>query len=142
MSRWHSNGGRSFHGLVVCPGCAGRADALFRWPAASGDGWVMPGRWTRATRITCAACGYAREFEHGTKEFELWLRCECRGEQLWAFGLEHLRGITRFLELGGTLDEEPGHPASMEDLSGLPAWMYRHRAEVAECLELLKTRAV
>jgi hypothetical protein len=102
----------------------------------------MPGRWTRATRITCATCGYARVAEDGSLPFELWLRCECRGEQVWAYSLAHLRGIGRLLELGGTLDEEPGHPASLEDQSGLPSWMYRHRAEVAACLEVLKGRAL
>jgi hypothetical protein len=65
------------------------------------------------------------------------MKTECRGRALWAYNVAHVRGIERFLALGGTLDDEPAHPASVEDLTGLPEWMYRNRAAVRKSLARL-----
>jgi len=54
MTRWFATGGGPFWGLVVCPKCRRQANAVFRWPLARGDGWVMPGYRTRAQRIVCS----------------------------------------------------------------------------------------
>lgn len=65
------------------------------------------------------------------------MKIECRGRLLWAYNVAHIRGIDRFLALGGTLDKEPCHPASVEFLTGLPEWMYRNRAAVRKSLARL-----
>jgi hypothetical protein len=101
----------------------------------------MPAFQLSARSIACSHCGYSakRPDEPGTRlPFELWLKTEYRGRLVWAYSLEHLSGIERFLSQGGTLDEEPGHPASLSRLTGLPAWMYHDRDGVRKCLARLR----
>lgn len=131
----------SFLGSVVCPRCRGCATARFGGGGARGDGWIMPAFQISARSIACPHCGYSavRAAEPGTRlPFELWLKTEHRGRLIWAYSAEHVRGIERFLARGGTLDEEPGHPASLSHLTGLPAWMYHDRDGVLKSLARLR----
>ena len=130
----------SFLGSVVCPRCRRCATARFGGGGARGDGWLMPAFQVSARAIACTHCGYSakRPDEPGARlPFELWLKTEYRGRLIWAYSVEHVRGIERFLASGGTLDAEPGHPASLSRLSGLPAWMYHNRDGVLKCLARL-----
>jgi hypothetical protein len=101
----------------------------------------MPAFQISARSIACAHCGYSavRPAEPGARlPFELWLKTEHRGRLIWAYSLEHVRGIERFLARGGALEDEPGHPASFSHLTGLPAWMYHDRDGVLKCLVRLR----
>src|SRR4051812_7659770 len=100
----------------------------------------MPAFQVSARSIACAHCGYSakRPEEPGARlPFELWLKTDYRGRLIWAYSLEHVRGIERFLASGGTLDAEPCHPAGLSRPGGLPAWMYHDRDGVRKCLARL-----
>ena len=131
----------SFLGSVVCPRCRRCATARFGGGGARGDGWLVPTFQVSARSIACGHCGYSakRTDEPGARlPFELWLKTVYRGRLIWAYSVEHVRGIERFLARGGALDEEPGHPASLSRPSGLPAWMYHDRDGVLKCLARLR----
>jgi hypothetical protein len=139
--RWFARGCPRFWGSVVCPRCRRQASAHFGGrQGAHGAGWLIPGYDVTANRIACPYCGYSAvrsPWPSPQLPFELWLKTNCRGRTLWAYNVSHVCGIERFLALGGTLDDEPAHPASLSNLLGLPEWMYRNRAAVRKGLARL-----
>lgn len=133
--------------LVRCPSCARRAVVEL---SQAGE--------PRRARLVCRACGHNAVREDGAYGLggavdpcfglPLWLQTPCRGETLWAFNLEHVELLERYLS--ARLRERARSPESTwvrnkSLVSRLPTWMKlaRHRAEVLRGLgELRRLAAV
>jgi len=123
--------------LVVCPRCAARA--VVRRHAGA------------ARRLTCPACGLAREASGSTSSWgepvdpwfraPLWLRAEFRGHTVWAFNGEHLRELRDHVA-AGQRERTPTRGAAMSMVEKLPAWLTaaKHREDVLAVLDRLATR--
>lgn len=104
--------------LVRCPSC----DACARVALVGED-----------RRLTCLACGHARERVKPKRsvtgapidpwfELPLWLRAEVKGEALWAYNAEHLALLRDFVAATHRTDE--GTRNHMRSLANrLPKWM-------------------
>jgi hypothetical protein len=71
---------------------------------------------------------------------DLWLCTPCRGEVLWAYNVEHVQFLQRYV--GATLrTREPKQNGSIA--SRLPAWITsaKHRDEVLAGLSKLEARS-
>lgn len=132
-----------------CPRCDGRARSA-RVDAANPD-WFAP------RRLTCLSCGYVgawakRQTASGWRGacddyfgLALWLQAACCGETLWAYNLEHLGFIERFVRADlreRAVDPERGWMnASLA--SRLPAWLKaaKNRTQVLRVIEDLRKDA-
>lgn len=123
--------------LVRCPGCAGVAYVI---PAP--DASELTGRmlfWPR--RLVCRGCGLSRVWSgrrvmlsrgsaHPATDpyfgVPLWLQAETRHGWLWAYNLEHLDLIRRFVE-ASLREHAPSYDAGrmMTLVVRLPLWIKR-----------------
>lgn len=136
--------------LVRCPGCARAARVV---PAPEGPPTEDPasersghgGRTLfRPRRLVCRHCGLAQEWSgglvslpRGTGEpaadpyfgLPLWLQTETRHGWLWAYDLEHLDLIRRFVQ-ASLRERGPWYgtgPERMTMVARLPVWIKRAR---------------
>ncbi|CAL9616495.1 hypothetical protein [Streptomyces sp. enrichment culture] len=135
-TRFHDPGvtADAFHRsvLVRCPRCARVAHY------AQG----------RGQRLVCRSCGLSRRStgpDDGFARPELWLRTETRHGTLWAYNLEHLDLLRRFV--AATLRERDPwyeHHRKMTCVGRLPAWIKRarNRDEVLRALDRLRMSVV
>ncbi|MFE2011433.1 hypothetical protein [Streptomyces sp. NPDC059491] len=125
--------------MVRCPGCE-RAARVVQAPGEA-DGTTL--LLFRPRRLVCRGCGLSRSWSgrrivlpHGTERpardpyfgARLWLQTETRHGWLWAYDLEHLDLIRRFV--GATLRErEPWYDTRRTKtlVARLPIWMKRAR---------------
>jgi hypothetical protein len=131
--------------LVRCPGGASAraAHVAHVVPAPGGD--PRPGRPTLflPRRLVCRTCGLARTwngrcvtFSHGTDwspadpyfGAPLWLRIRTRHGWLWAYNLEHLDLIRRFVQ-ASLRERAPWYDTGrkMTVVARLPVWTKRAR---------------
>ena len=135
--------------LVRCPRCESRARSA-RIDSANLD-WFAP------RRLTCLSCGYAsswakREISRGWREarddyFELplWLQTACCGETLWAYDIDHLEFIERFVraELRERAKDAERGWMNASLASRLPQWLKaaKNRAQILRAIKELRRRA-
>ncbi len=129
--------------LVRCPRCGGRAEF-----AAPSD---ATGRQAALRRVVCAGCGYVRNGRADGPNWDalsrgnvdpysglpLWLQTPCCGETLWAYNMEHLAFLERYV--AATLRERtPNKNSSLA--SRLPAWLTsaKNREEVLRGIARLR----
>jgi len=130
------------HVLVHCPKCDARATIQAR----SGP-----------VRLTCAACGYTKEWPHQYRltrssalavynsgntilEARLWLETHCcGGHRLWALNERHLNYLRAFVRSTDRCREFPSPPGDRQLADKFPAWMVeaKHRDEVLRALDRL-----
>lgn len=141
--------------LVRCPGCAGAARVV-RVPGDEGPG----GRHLfAARRLVCRGCGASRTYSGTPPTFPLgaagpatdpyfgrplWLRAETRHGTLWAYNLDHLDLIRRFV--GASLRERaPWYDTGqkMTLVARLPVWVKRagNRGELLRALDRMRAGA-
>ncbi|MEU6992150.1 hypothetical protein ABZ953_16000 [Streptomyces sp. NPDC046465] len=123
--------------VVRCPGCAGPAQVVVA-PGSS-----EAGAWTLFTprRLVCTGCGKSRlwsgdrvAFSRGTAHratdpyfgLPLWLQVETRHGWLWAYNLEHLDLIHRFVR-ASLRERAPWYDTGqkMTLAARLPVWVKR-----------------
>ncbi|MEV3993636.1 hypothetical protein AB0J57_32555 [Streptomyces sp. NPDC049837] len=134
--------------IVRCPGCA-RAARVVLTPADSDPGGRML---FRPRRLVCCGCGLSRVWSgrlvtlsRGTAQpatdpylgMPLWLQIETRRGWLWAYNLEHLDLIRRFVQ--APLRERASWydtGQKMTLVARLPAWIKRakNRDEVLRAI--------
>lgn len=126
--------------LVRCPRCAGIAHYERRpTDAADAAGATYPQR-----RLVCRSCGLARHSSHDGRRCaqpDLWLRTETRHGVVWAYNLEHLDLLGRFV--AASLRERPPwyeHGRKMTYIGRLPAWIKRakNRDEILRAVDRLR----
>ncbi|MBZ4322578.1 hypothetical protein [Streptomyces huiliensis] len=143
--------------LVRCPRCE-RVARVVPDPEPAGDA-RHPAAWTSPAarrRLVCRACGLTRRYE-GPAVFRwgettdpyfrqpLWLRTETRHGTLWAYNLEQLDLLRRFV--GAALRERPPwyeHYRKMSYIGRLPAWIKRgkNREEILRAVDRLRASVV
>ncbi|MGK5631063.1 hypothetical protein [Streptomyces sp. URMC 123] len=140
--------------LVRCPRCAGVAHVVQGpAPTRAVEGPVVSAR----HRLVCRGCGLSRQSEKKGVSFRfrwgpegptdpyvevpLWLLAETRHGRLWAYNLEHLDLIRRFVR--APLRErapwyEPGRKMTL--VARLPAWVKRakNRTEVLRVIDRMR----
>ncbi|NVI27826.1 MULTISPECIES: hypothetical protein [Streptomyces] len=138
--------------LVRCPGCAGAARVV-RVPGDEGPGGRRP---FAARRLVCGGCGASRKcdgtrltFPRGTADpvtdpyfgRPLWLRAETRHGTLWAYNLDHLDLIRRFVA-ASLRERAPWYDTGqkMTLVARLPVWVKRagNRGEVLRALDRMR----
>ncbi|MCP3757863.1 hypothetical protein [Streptomyces sp. TBY4] len=139
--------------LVRCPGCGGVARVgPAPDPAAVNDQGLFAPR-----RLVCRNCGTAKERNRGSVSLHrdphapatdphfgirLWLQAETRHGWVWAYDLEHLDLITRFVR--ASLREGipwHDHGRKMTVVARLPAWMKqaKNRDDVLRAIARIHT---
>lgn len=134
--------------LVRCPDCD---DAAHVAPAPDPPGERAPGVYV-PRRLICRGCGTAKESRRGGMTFHrdphgsagdpffgarLWLQTETRHGWVWAYNLEHLDLLKRFVQAslreGIPWDD---HGRKMTVVARLPAWMQqaKNRDEVLRAI--------
>ncbi|WP_217164804.1 hypothetical protein [Streptomyces sp. AC512_CC834] len=124
--------------MVRCPGC----EKVARVIPVPGDSEHGGGRTLfRPRRLVCRGCGLARSWggrlvtlARGTAQpatdpyfgMPLWLQVETRHGWLWAYNLEHLDLIRRFVQ-GSLRERAPWYDTGqrMTLVARLPAWIKR-----------------
>lgn len=123
--------------IVRCPGCAKAARVLPAPEASDPEGRIL----FTPRRLVCRGCGLSRMWSsrrvvisHGTTEpatdpyfgMPLWLQVETRHGWLWAYNLEHLDLIRRFVQ-APLRERAPWYDTGrkMTLLARLPAWIKR-----------------
>ncbi|MEU5686145.1 hypothetical protein [Streptomyces venezuelae] len=134
--------------LVRCPDCD---EAAHIAPAPSPPGEPAPGLFV-PRRLVCRTCGTAKESRRGGLAFRrdpcgsardpyfgarLWLQTETRHGWVWAYNLEHLDLLKRFVQ--AQLREGipwNDHGRKMTVVARLPAWMQqaKNRDEVLRAI--------
>ncbi|MGW0602399.1 hypothetical protein [Streptomyces sp. NPDC002640] len=141
--------------LVRCPQCEGVARVV---PAPLDDGGAGASIWTRR-RVVCRVCAFSRESDGNVLSLHrgpgqvhdpylglpLWLQSETRHGRLWAYNLEHLRLIDKFVH--ATLREHASwHLAvrRMTVIGRLPTWvkLAKNRAEVLRTIDGMRRSLV
>jgi hypothetical protein len=136
--------------LVRCPRCA-RIARVRREPCAS----ARPGLFT-PRRLVCRSCGLSRSWSgrriafwrssHGPAEdpyfgARLWLQTQTRHGWLWAYDLEHLDQIRRFVA-ADLRERAPWYDTGqkMTLVARLPTWVKsaKNRTEVLRAIERLR----
>ncbi|MFD4570787.1 hypothetical protein ACFWNK_03310 [Streptomyces sp. NPDC058417] len=119
--------------LVRCPRCARLARLERRTGAPDAQGRTRPEH-----RVVCRSCGLCRK-PHAWPE--LWLRTRTRRGEIWAYDLEHLDLLRRFVA-ADLRERAPWyeHGRKMTYVARLPAWIKsaRHRAEVLRAIDRLR----
>ena len=141
----------SFNGetLVCCPACDGCARSLTIDP--------MNKDWFAPRRLTCLRCGYSRTWAEReiTRQWRearddyfglpLWLRADCCGATLWAYNIEHLEYIERFVraDLRERVRDERQGWMNASLASRLPRWLKlaKNRQTVLHSIQQLRMRA-
>ncbi|MEU1823125.1 hypothetical protein ABZ502_11950 [Streptomyces abikoensis] len=134
--------------LVRCPNCDKVAHVVpVPGPTGAQDTGLFASR-----RLVCRSCGRARGWNRGYVAFHrdrygpamdpyfglrLWLQTETRHGRLWAYNMEHLALIKRFVE--APLREGIAwhdHGRKMTVVARLPAWMQqaKNRDEVLRAI--------
>lgn len=125
--------------LVRCPRCAALAH-YDRRPAVAPDGHgASYPHW----RLICRSCGLARSSQRGDGRCRpaLWLQTGTRHGVVWAYNLEQLDLLGRFVS--APLRERPPwyeHGRKMTYVARLPAWIKRakNRDEVLRAIDRLR----
>ncbi|MEU0403928.1 hypothetical protein ABZ318_27575 [Streptomyces sp. NPDC006197] len=124
--------------VVRCPGCAEAARVI---PAPEEDPAPGGRALCRPRRLVCRGCGLSRvwsgrlvELSHGTARpatdpyfgMPLWLQVETRHGWLWAYNLEHLDLIHRFVQ-ASLRERAPWYDTGqkMTLVARLPVWIKR-----------------
>ncbi|MCM1975036.1 hypothetical protein [Streptomyces sp. G1] len=111
--------------LVRCPRCA----RLARFEHA---------------RVICRSCGRCGPAANGTWP-ALWLRTGTRHDELWAYNLEHLDLIRRFVA-ADLRERDPWyeHGRKMTVVARLPAWvkLAKNRTEVLRVIDRMRASVV
>lgn len=141
--------------LVTCPSCGGCAHVL---PSGRDRGLFG------ARRVTCLACGYARDAAsrraakarplHEARRaraappgpvdtflgLPLYLQTYCAGETLWALNARHLAWLEAFL--AAPLREDAAPERRKTAVSALPQWLIlaRHRGEALRGVARLRAK--
>lgn len=139
--------------LVRCPGCEKVAHVgTSPDPAGVHDQGLFAPR-----RLVCRSCGMAKEWNRGCValhrdryepatdpyfDVRLWLQTETRHGWVWAYNLEHLDLIRRFVQ--APLREGipwHDHGRKMTVVARLPAWMQqaKNRDEVLRAIARIHT---
>lgn len=134
--------------LVCCPAC-GKVAHIGTAPDASG---VRGQSLFAPRRLVCRSCGMAKDWSGGGVvlhrdrnapatdpyfDVRLWLQTETRHGWVWAYNLEHLGLIRRFVQ--ASLREgiyRNDHGRRMSVVARLPAWMQqaKNRDEVLRAI--------
>ncbi|GAA4058936.1 hypothetical protein [Streptomyces shaanxiensis] len=125
--------------LVRCPRCDGMAH-FDRRPAHAPDADAVS---YRQRRLVCPSCGLARN--PSCAHPVLWLRTRTRHGEVWAYNLEHLDLLRRFV--AASLRERPPwyeHGRKMTYVARLPAWIKRakNRDEVLRAIDRIRASVV
>ncbi|MEU5595851.1 hypothetical protein [Streptomyces sp. NPDC020298] len=118
--------------LVRCPRCARIAHAETRADLAEGA----------RDRLVCRSCGLSRtSWLVGGQWPALWLRTTTRHGEIWAYNLEHLDLLRRFV--AASLRERAPwyeHGRKMTYVARLPAWIKdaKNRTEVMRAIDRLR----
>jgi len=90
------------HFLVRCPRCDQCAEVTGYHPNGENKPYLCIGR------LVCPHCGLVSKTQRGAwrsseptdqfYKYPLWLQTRCCGHILWAYDLEHLRMITKYIE--------------------------------------------
>ncbi|MGW1748981.1 hypothetical protein ACWCRD_25880 [Streptomyces sp. NPDC002092] len=133
--------------LVRCPRCE-RVAHFERRPGRAAD---ARGRTYPERRLVCRSCGLsridtgphctARRPGQGCCRPALWLRAETRHGELWAYNLEHLDLIRRFVA-ADLRERAPWYHTGrkMTLVARLPAWIKsaKNRTEVLRAIDRLR----
>ncbi|MFF4799297.1 hypothetical protein ACFY1U_12885 [Streptomyces sp. NPDC001351] len=133
--------------LVRCPRCD-RVAHVERRPGRADD---ARGRTYPELRLVCRSCGLSRidtgphcttrRPGQGCYRPTLWLRAETRHGELWAYNLEHLDVIRRFVA-ADLRERAPWYDTGrkMTLVARLPAWIKsaKNRAEVLRAIDRLR----
>ena len=133
--------------LVRCPRCE-RVAHFERRPGRAAD---PQGRTYPERRLVCRSCGLSRidtgpqcatqRPGQGSYRPALWLRAETRHGELWAYNLEHLDLIRRFVA-ADLRERAPWYDTGqkMTLVARLPAWIKsaKNRAEVLRAIDRLR----
>ncbi|MFD3496906.1 hypothetical protein ACFWWT_25340 [Streptomyces sp. NPDC058676] len=116
--------------LVRCPRCDRIAHFERRTPAES--------------RLVCRSCGLSKATARCARP-ALWLQAETRHGEIWAYNLEHLDLLRRFV--AATLRERAPwyeHGRKMTYVARLPAWIKSagNRDEVLRAIDRLRASVV
>ncbi|MFF6787471.1 hypothetical protein ACFY9C_00130 [Streptomyces filamentosus] len=134
--------------LVCCPGC----EKVAHVGTAPGQSGVHDQGLFAPRRLVCRNCGMAKEWSRGSVALHrgrrapatdpyfnarLWLQTETRHGWVWAYNLEHLDLIRRFVQ--APLREGipwHDHGRKMTVVARLPAWMQqaKNRDEVLRAI--------
>ncbi|MFC9705082.1 hypothetical protein ACFTWD_30815 [Streptomyces sp. NPDC056943] len=137
--------------MVRCPGCEEVARVL-RAPDAPGEGGILFG----PLRLVCRGCGMSRvrecrslglSFDTARPATDpyfglpLWLQTETRHGWLWAYDLEHLDLIRRFVEASL---RERSYGGGMTLVARLPVWIKqtKNRDEVLRAVGRIQASLV
>ncbi|MEV5518778.1 hypothetical protein AB0L50_38825 [Streptomyces flaveolus] len=144
--------------LVRCPGCA-RVAHVVTAPDPAPEGGHDRGLFA-ARRLVCRSCGTAKQWSgrgvalHRDRHtpatdpyfgLPLWLQTETRHGWVWAYNLEHLDLIRRFVQ--ASLREGipwHDHGRKMTVVARLPAWMQhaKNRDEVLRAIDRIHASLV
>ncbi|MEU3841113.1 hypothetical protein AB0E88_13900 [Streptomyces sp. NPDC028635] len=127
--------------LVRCPRC-GRLAHFTRGAQAPGSG-LLPG-----PRVVCRSCGLCRSGPRSSTARcgrgsgpLLWLTARTRHGTLWAYNLEHLDQLRRFVA-AGLREHAPWyeHGRKMTVVARLPSWVTsaKNRAEILRALDRMR----
>ncbi|MFI6011136.1 hypothetical protein ACIBAG_20340 [Streptomyces sp. NPDC051243] len=130
--------------LVRCPRCDGMAHCDRR-PAFTPD---ADGTTYAQRRLVCLSCGLARNSSCADGRCfhpVLWLRAETRHGEVWAYNLEHLDLLRRFV--AASLRERPPwyeHGRKMTYVARLPTWIKqaKNRDEVLRAVDRMRASVV
>lgn len=138
--------------LVRCPRCE-RIAHFERRPCTTPD---AEGRRYPQLRLVCRSCGLSRvsagpsrtSWQGGGHCFArppLWLRTETRHGEIWAYNLEHLDLLRRFVA-ADLRERAPWyeHGRKMTYVARLPAWIKsaKNRDEVLRAIDRLRASVV
>lgn len=133
--------------LIKCPRCQRCAEIVRR------NSQQASRKLSVERQANCRHCGYATAYESSTfdmacitddwpRRLPLWLQVPCCGKVLWAFNIEHLSFLERFVA-AELRERAKGDGHSNHSLSSrLPQWMQsaKHRGEVLRGLQRLRER--
>ncbi|WP_405975228.1 hypothetical protein OG496_46780 [Streptomyces sp. NBC_00988] len=127
--------------LVRCPRCE-RIAHFGRGPCTTADG---EGGRCRESRVICRSCGLCRIDMHRYFRPPLWLQTETRHGHLWAYNLEHLDPIRRFVA-ADLRERAPWYDTGqkMTLVARLPAWMKsaKNRDEILRAVDRLRATVI
>lgn len=130
--------------LVQCPRCSRLAHYEVRPTNTEGPG----GRSYPERRLVCRSCGLSHVSSgpgNGRPHLDLWLKTDTRHGTVWAYNLEHLDHLRRFV--AATLRERAPwyeHGRKMTYVARLPAWIKqaKNRAEVLRAIDRLRRSVI